>query len=96
MFYAPFQLFAHTSACSEEAVKKSGNPNVMMKNPSDMENQVFLKAKTRVSVLFYAIGYLGMTRDLRVCHANTDTQFDRVGSNHYTACLYPTHIEECF
>ena len=58
MFYAPFQLFAHTSACSEEAVKKSGNPNVMMKNPSDMENQVFLKAKTRVSVLFTLLDIL--------------------------------------
>ena len=32
----------------EEAVKKSGNPNVMMKNPSEMENQVYLKAKTKV------------------------------------------------
>ena len=32
----------------EEAVKNSGNPNVMMKNPSKMENQVYLKAKTRV------------------------------------------------
>ena len=32
----------------EEAVKKSGNPNVLMKNPSEMENQVYLKAKTKV------------------------------------------------
>nr|XP_058943043.1 uncharacterized protein LOC131771285 isoform X3 [Pocillopora verrucosa] len=47
VFNAPFQLFAHTSACSEEAVKRSGNPNMMMSNPSDMENQLFLKAETR-------------------------------------------------
>ena len=42
--------------CSEEAVKRSGNPNVMMKNPGEMESQVFSKAKTRVSVLFMLIG----------------------------------------
>ena len=58
VFYAPFQLFAHTSACSEEAVKRSGNPNMMMSNPSDMENQLFLKAETRVSVLFTLLDIL--------------------------------------
>ena len=58
LFYAPFQLFAHTSACSEEAVKRSGNPNMMMSNPSDMENQLFLKAETRVSVLFTLLDIL--------------------------------------
>ena len=58
VFYAPFQLFAHTSACSEEAVKRSGNPNMMMSNPSDMENQLYLKAETRVSVLFTLLDIL--------------------------------------
>jgi len=42
---------------SEEAVKRSGNPNVMMKNPGEMESQVFSKAKSRVSVLFIFLGF---------------------------------------
>ena len=43
---------------SEEAVKRSGNPNVMMKNPSEMESQVYSKAKTKVSVLDMRIKFL--------------------------------------
>ena len=48
-------------------MKRSGNPNVMMKNPSEMESQVYSKAKTKVSVLdmrikllkkFQFIGYI--------------------------------------
>lgn len=66
VFYAPFQLFAHTSACSEEAVKRSGNPNMMMSNPSDMENQLFLKAETRVNYLLYVARVLVYIRDKRV------------------------------
>ncbi|CAH3019231.1 unnamed protein product, partial [Porites evermanni] len=47
----------------EEAVKNSGNPNVMMKNPSKMENQVYLKAKTRVEYLSYVARLLVYIRD---------------------------------
>ena len=95
VFYAPFQLFAHTSACSEEAVKKSGNPNVMMKNPSDMENQVFLKAKTRVSVLFTLLDILAWLEIfVFVMRIVWYTIWSR--TNRYTACLYLSHLEECF
>ena len=34
---------------SEDAVKRSGNPNVMMKNPNEMESQVYSKANNKVS-----------------------------------------------
>ena len=49
----------------EEAVKKSGNPNVMMKNPSEMENLVYLKAKSKVdylSYLFHLLEYIRVSR----------------------------------
>ena len=32
----------------EEAVKKSGNPNVLRKTPSEIENRMYLKAETKV------------------------------------------------
>lgn len=40
---------------SEEAVKRSGNPNVMMKNPGEMESQVYSKAKTKVNAFVTCI-----------------------------------------
>ncbi|XP_058943042.1 mediator of RNA polymerase II transcription subunit 15-like isoform X2 [Pocillopora verrucosa] len=50
----------------EEAVKRSGNPNMMMSNPSDMENQLFLKAETRANYLLYVAHVLVYIRDKRV------------------------------
>ncbi|KAJ7387817.1 mediator complex subunit Med15 [Desmophyllum pertusum] len=49
----------------EEAVKRSGNPNVMMKNPGEMESQVYSKAKTRVDYLAYVARLLVYIRDIR-------------------------------
>ena len=49
----------------EEAVKNSGNPNVMMKNPSEMENLVYLNAKTKVDYLSYLGRLLNCIRDSR-------------------------------
>ena len=49
----------------EEAVKKSGNPNVMMKNPSEIENRVYLKAETKVeylSYVFHLLKYIRVSR----------------------------------
>lgn len=50
----------------EEAVKRSGNPNMMMSNPGDMENQLFLKAETKVNYLAYVAHVLVYIRDKRV------------------------------
>ncbi|CAH3120385.1 unnamed protein product, partial [Porites lobata] len=47
----------------EEAVKRSGNPNVLMKNPSESENQMYLKAKTKVEYLSDVAHLLVYIRD---------------------------------
>lgn len=39
---------------------------MMMSNPSDMENQLFLKAETRVNYLLYVARVLVYIRDKRV------------------------------
>ena len=41
-FELPFNL-------REDNIRRSGNPGMMMKNPSEMENQVYSKANSKVS-----------------------------------------------
>lgn len=40
---------------SEDAVRRTGNPHMIMKTPSEVENEVFSKASSKVSedVLIY-------------------------------------------
>ncbi|XP_015752766.1 PREDICTED: mediator of RNA polymerase II transcription subunit 15-like [Acropora digitifera] len=49
----------------EDAVKRSGNPSMMMKNPSEMENQVYSKANSKVQYLSYVARLLVYIRDIR-------------------------------
>lgn len=49
----------------EDAVKRSGNPSIMMKNPSEMENQVYTKANSKVQYLSYVARLLVYIRDIR-------------------------------
>ncbi|KAL9982201.1 hypothetical protein ACROYT_G011014 [Oculina patagonica] len=52
----------------EEAVQRTRNPNVMMKNPVEMESQVYSKAKTRIDYLAYVARLLVYIRDIRPVH----------------------------
>ncbi|XP_074636782.1 mediator of RNA polymerase II transcription subunit 15-like [Acropora palmata] len=49
----------------ENAVNRSGNPSMRMKNPSEMENQVYSKANSKVQYLAHVARLLVYIRDIR-------------------------------
>ncbi|XP_015752832.1 PREDICTED: mediator of RNA polymerase II transcription subunit 15-like isoform X2 [Acropora digitifera] len=49
----------------ENALNGSGNPGMMMKNPSEMENQVYSKANSKVQYLTYVAHLLVYIRDTK-------------------------------
>ncbi|XP_067034077.1 mediator of RNA polymerase II transcription subunit 15-like [Acropora muricata] len=49
----------------EDAVNRSANPGMRMKNPSEMENQVYSKANSKVQYLSYVARLLVYIRDIR-------------------------------
>ena len=49
----------------EKALQTSGNPKLMMKNPREMENQVYLRAETKVDYLSYVFHLLEKIQERR-------------------------------
>lgn len=60
----------------EEAVRRTGNPHMIMKTPSEMENEVFSKASSKVEYLSHVACLLVYIRDF----------YKRVASHHPPFC----------